>query len=249
MKAAASKMEGIPRPGHIFIGLIALGGLSMVTWAALERHPWHHSQFLLLLVIAVLASRLKLKLPGLNGNMSVNLPFVLIAAVQLSLFEALFIALASTVAQSLPKAGGKPQAIQMLFNVSTMAVALGTGHWILLQGFVSRAPWTSTSLLLSLAAASFFLAQTIPVATIISLTEGGRMLRIWSTIFHLSFPYYVLSAGVTSLVTTASHRIGWQIPLLVLPVMYGVYRSYRLFFGRGETPALPIALAKAAGAQ
>jgi hypothetical protein len=31
--------------------------------------------------------------------------------------------------------------------------------------------------------------------------------------------------------------------------MYGVYRSYRLYFGREEAPARPLALAKAAGAE
>ena len=76
-----------------------------------------------------------------------------------------------------------------------------------------------------------------------------RNQRRWSSIFHLSFPYYVLSAGVTSLVTSASHRIGWQIPLLVLPTMYGVNKSYRLYFGRAEALARPIASAKAAGAK
>jgi hypothetical protein len=59
----------------------------------------------------------------------------------------------------------------------------------------------------------------------------------------------VLSAGVTSLVTTASHRIGWQIPLFVLPTMYGVYNSYRLYFDRAQVPARPIALAKRAAAE
>ena len=46
-----------------------------------------YSQFLVIFALALIASRLKVKLPGLNGNMSVNLPFILIAAVQLSLFE------------------------------------------------------------------------------------------------------------------------------------------------------------------
>ena len=99
----------------------------MVTCAALERHPWYHYQFLLLLVIAVLASRLKLKLPGLNGNMSVNLPFILIAQAQLSPAEALIIACTSTLVQCLPKAGAKFKPVQVLFNVSTMAIAAELG--------------------------------------------------------------------------------------------------------------------------
>ena len=239
-------MTSQPKVAKFFIGLMALGGLVSLTRGLLQMHPFHHAQFGTLLVLAMLAARLKLKLPGLHGNMSVYVPFILIAIVDLSLFEALTIAMASTVAQCFPKDDGKPKAIQTLFNVSAVAVAVGLAE-LTLQGRIPLpTAWISDPLLLSLAAASFFLAQTIPVAIIISLTEGGNAPRIWSSICNLSFPYYVLSAGVTSLVTTASHRIGWQIPLLVLPVMFGVYRSYRLYFGQAVGASQSMALAKRA---
>jgi hypothetical protein len=95
--------------------------------------------------------------------------------------------------------------------------------------------------------ATVFLVQTMPVAAIISLTEGGRILRVWSSLFQLSFPYYALSAGVTSMVTTVSRHVSWQIPLLVLLAMYAVYRSYQLYFGGVLPQAHPIAIAKGAG--
>jgi len=241
-------MPRASRMARLFICFVILCGLSALCYGVLQVHTLHYFRFLTTLAIALVASRLKLKLPGLNGTMSVNLPFILIAVVELGLFEALMIALASTVAQCFPKGRVRPNAMQTLFNVSTMAVAVGLAGRI----FQSRMPPptapVSGSLLLVLAAATFFLVQTIPVATIISLTEGGNALRIWSSIVHLSFPYYVLSAGVASMVTTASRHWGWQIPLSILPVMYGVYRSYRLYFDRGETRVRPIALAKAAAA-
>ena len=242
-------MTSQPKVAKLFIGLMVLGGLLSLSYGLLQIHPLHHFRFLSLLFIALVASRLKLKLPGLTGNMSVNLPFILIAVVELTLFEALIIALASTVAQCFPKNGGMLSAVKTLFNVSTMAVAVGLARLI----FEGRMPLptalVSSSLLLVLAGATFFLVQTLPVATIIALTEGGTMPRIWSSIVHLSFPYYVLSAGVASIVTTASQHWGWQIPLLVLAVMYGVYRAYRVYFGQSETSAHPIALAKAAAAE
>src|ERR1700739_4093734 len=128
------QMEPSSRPMQMFIALIALLGLTTAGYAALQMHPWHHYQFLTLLVIGVAASRLKLKLPGLEGNMSVNLPFILIAFVQLSLPEALLIAIASTVAQCLPKHGGKPKPVQVLFNVNTIALATGLGWCALAFG-------------------------------------------------------------------------------------------------------------------
>ena len=235
-------MKSQSKVAKFFIGLMVLGGLASLSDGLLHMHPWHPAQFATMLVLAILAARLKLKLPGLNGNMSVYVPFILIAVVDLSLFEALMIAMASTVAQCFPKDGGKPKAVQTLFNVSSVAVAVGLAE-LTLQGRIPLpTAWVSDPLLMSLAAASFFLAQTIPVAIIISLTEGGNAPQIWSSICNLSFPYYVLSAGVTSLVTTAGHRIGWQIPLLVLPVMFGVYRSYRLYFGRAVGASQSMAL-------
>ena len=234
-------------PARVLLAVMTAGGFMVVLYDTLHKQPLHPLQFGLLVLIAVVASRFKVKLPGLNGNMSVNLPFILIAMIELSVFEALIVALCSTAAQCLPKRCGKLKAIQVLFNVSTMAVAVGLAGLIFQARMPLPTAWVSGSLLLVLAGATFFLVQTIPVAAIISLTEGGRVLRIWSSIFHLSFPYYVLSAGVTSIVTTASHRIGWPIPFLVLPAMYGVYRSYRLYFGQAATLTCTVVLAKAAG--
>jgi hypothetical protein len=235
-------------PARVLFAVMTAGGFMVLLYDTLHQQPLHPLQFGLLVLIAVVASRFKVKLPGLNGNMSVNLPFILIAMVELSLLEALIVALCSTATQCLPKRGGKFKPIQILFNVSTMAVAVGLGGWISHHSLLTHATWSSASLGLVLAGASFFLAQTIPVAMIISLTEGGRALQIWCSIFQLSFPYYALSTGITSMATNAAPHASTQVPLLVLLVMFATYRSYRLYFGRGETTARPLAMAKAAGA-
>src|SRR5205807_3884740 len=187
--------EGMKSASHsasVFVGFVAMCAAVMLGHSLLRMKPLHGFEFLSVLFLAVLTSRMKVKLPGVTGDMSMNLPFLLIAVVQLSLVEALLIALASTVAQCFPKAGGKPKAVQMLFNVSVVAVAVGLGGLIFHHKLPLRIAWSSDSLLV-MAAATVFLVQTMPVATIISLTEGGRILRIWSSIFQLSFPYYVLS--------------------------------------------------------
>jgi hypothetical protein len=78
----------------------------------------------------------------------------------------------------------------MIFNVSTMAIAIGLASAILHGGTHLLSASSSVAKLLVLAGAGLLLAQTLPVATIISLTEGGSLLRIWLHIFQLSFPYY-----------------------------------------------------------
>ena len=148
--------------------------------------------------------------------MAVNLPFLLIAAAQLSMLEALLVALPSCGVQCLPKGGGKLKPVQVIFNLSTTGVA------------VAAASLIGTHFAL-LAAAGYFLAQTVPVACIIGFTEGGAIHKIWCSIAHCSFPFYVLSAGITS-IATSSTQLGWQVPLVGLPVLYAIYRSYEFYF-------------------
>jgi MASE9 protein len=211
-------------------GLMATTAIVVTARALSQWHPRQYWPALMLMAIAAVASRFKLKLPGLNSNMSVNLPFILIATVELPLFEALMVSLVSIFVQCYPEGQNKLKAMQLLFNLSSMAMAVDIGSWVFRHNGLGAPTWASTPLLLVLVAAGFFCAQTIPVAAVIALTEGGKLVKIWSSIVHLSFPYYVLSAGVTSIVATASAHLGWQIPLLTLPVMYGVYHSFRLYF-------------------
>src|SRR5713226_7221407 len=108
-------MVSVSRSAWIFIGFVIFCGVSALSYGALQMHNMHHLPFLALLVTALVTSRLKLKLPGLNGNMSVNLPFIMMAVAELSLSEALIVALASTMAQCFSKDRGRLKMVQTLF--------------------------------------------------------------------------------------------------------------------------------------
>lgn len=231
-----------------FIGLMALAAIAGTAYAGLASHTLHLSYALAVLALAAATSRMKIKLPGIDGNMSVNLPFLLMAVVNLSALEAVFIASVSTVVQCWPKPGSKFKPEQMLFNVSMMAFATSMANLIWNAGWLGRAAWASEPLMLASATAAFFVGQTAPVAGIIKLAEGAAMRRVWLGIVQLSLPYYVLSAGMTSMVNMVSHHWGWQAALVVFPVMYGIHRSYRLYFGNAAEALRTAPLARAAGA-
>jgi hypothetical protein len=235
-------MKRNTRHTQTFIGLMALAAIAGTVYASLASHLLHPSYSLALLALAAVTSRMKIKLPGIDGNMSVNLPFLLMAVVNLSALEAVLIASVSTIVQCWPKQGSKLKPEQMLFNVSMMAFATSLANLIWNAGWLGRAAWASEPLMLASATAAFFLGQTAPVAGIIKLAEGAALRRVWLSIVQLSFPYYVVSAGMTSMVDMVSHHLGWPAALMVFPVMYGIHHSYRLYFGRVvealRTPAL-----------
>ena len=231
-----------------FIGGMVLAALVGTTYAGLASHALHPAYALAVLALAAATSRMKIKLPGIDGNMSVNLPFLLMAVVNLSALEAVFIACLSTVVQCWPKSGGKFKPEQMVFNISMMAFATSTANLIWNAGWLGKTAWASEPLMLASATAAFFVGQTAPVAGIIKLAEGAAMRRVWLGIVQLSFPYYVLSAGMTSMVNLASRHYGWQAALVIFPMMFGVYHSYRLYFGRAAEALPTQPLARAAGA-
>jgi hypothetical protein len=237
-----------PRLTKTFIGGMLVAAIAGTAYAGFSSHTLHPTYALAVLALAAATSRMKIKLPGIDGNMSVNLPFLLMAVVNLSALEAVFIASLSTVVQCWPKADGKFKPEQMLFNVSMMAFATSMANLIWNAGWLGKTAWASEPLMLASATAAFFLGQTAPVAGILKVAEGAAMRRVWLNIVQLSFPYYVLSAGMTSMVNMVSHHWGWQAALVGFPVMYGIHRSYRLYFVRAAEALSTPPLVRAASA-
>jgi hypothetical protein len=235
----------VKRSAQIFITLMILSGFAVLAQAVLHAQSADHVRFVSFLLVACLAARLKVKLPGLTGSMSVNLPFILVAVAEMNASEALAIACFSTFVQCLPRATQKFNTVQAIFNFCNMALAVGVtrlmfGHEAL-NNLIS-----SHGLLLALAAGAFFVVNTVPVAIVISLTEAKNALQVWGDIFQLSFPYFVASAAIAGLVLTATAKIGWQVPLFVLPVMFGVFHSYKRYFGGAQELAPAPLAARAA---
>jgi len=222
-------MKNITISAKLFIGAIAAVGVAALAGGLLRWECKDPVRFLSFLIIAMVASRLKIKLPGTTGNMSVNLPFILIAVAELSFPETVLIAAFSAFIQGLPAKGWRMKPVQALFNVSTLVVAVAVADLVFRYsaGIPSLA---AKSLLIALAGAAFLVADTVPVAGVIALTENLNPLRVWREMLTLTFSYFALSAGIAAIAATATHYVGWQTPLLVLPVMAGAYVSYRRYF-------------------
>jgi hypothetical protein len=232
----------------VFIGLMFGAAVAGTAWAGWNSHMLHGYYALALLALSAVTSRMKVKLPGIDGNMSVNLPFVLTAVVSLSAIEAVAIASVATAVQCWPKPDAKFKPEQMVFNVSMMALASSIASLVLKTQWLSGSVWVSAATMPVLATVTLFAGQTVSVATIVAIGKGEAMHRIWWNLAHLSFPYYVVSAGVTSMLQSVSHHPGWVLALAVCPVMYGIHRSYRLYFGWLVEYLRPVGLARGASA-
>jgi hypothetical protein len=230
----------------MFVAIIAISGLLVLGLAVLNTRAVPTGRFVSFLLVACLAARLKIKLPGLTGTMSVNLPFILLAAAEMSLAEALVVGFISTVIQCIPRDKQKINPVQVAFSCSTIMLAVAVTRLVYASTAVA-AMVPSAHLRLAVAAAGYSLVNTVLIASVIGLTEAVNALQTWIQMVQLSFPYLVASAGIAGLALTMAPEIAWQVPLAVLPVMAGIFRSYRRYFAtlasanEGSTEASPMA--------
>jgi len=231
-----------------FIGAMTMAAVSVAGYAAHTNHTLHTYFALAVLALAATTSRMKVKLPGINGNMSVNLPFLLTAIVNLSAAEAILIACVSTAVQCWPRKNAKFNPQQMLFNLSMMTFACSAASLVFHVEWFGRQQWSPSVLGFAMATMALFLGQTLPVAGIVAVSEGKSAGSVWWNLAHLSFPYYVVSVGIMSMVQAMSSHLGWGLALAAFPVMYGIHRSYRVYFSHMAESIRPETMVRAAGA-
>ena len=216
----------------LFIGITAALGMAVLSSALWHWQSADLTRFVCYLLVAVLASGLKVQLPGIDGTMSVNFLFILLGVVELSLPETLLIGCTATLVQSAWQARKKLDPIKVAFNVFGMMVNASALCYVTYHYFDAR--MAAKPVLLMVAALIFFLANTLPVSFVIALTENKSARKIWSECYFWSFPYYMVGAAAVGLVGVINRRAGWQTSLLVLPLIYWVYRSYRFYLARLE---------------
>jgi putative nucleotidyltransferase with HDIG domain len=217
-----------------FIAAMAVAACACFVPAFFHWQSSDSIKFICYLVAAALASSLKVSLPGIEGTLSVNFLFTLLGILELSFPETLLMGLASTLAQFYWKPTRQVKLVQLVFNLSqvTVSSAVAYGAYKLMVIYVLHAPGP---LALLVAAIIHFGCNTAATSTIIGLTEDKPIANVWAQSHLWLFPYYMVGAAVAGLVNFLNKHIGWQSSLLILPPIYLMYRSYRLYLGKLET--------------
>ncbi len=226
----------------LFIGVTAAIGVSVFAYALAHWQSTGLERFACYLIIAVLSSGLKIQLPGIDGTMSVNFLFILLGVLELSLPETLIVGCTATLVQCLWQARQKIAPAKVVFNVFMMANAIALSYFTYHR--LAKVLGENTPVLLVVTALLFFLANTLPVSVIISLTEGKSPRRVWADCHFWSFPYYMVGAAIVFAVGFVNRHAGWQTSLLVLPPIYWVYRSYQLYLGKLEAEKKQVEIEK-----
>jgi len=216
----------------LYIGSILTAGALCVLygvggWTCAD--PVH---FLCHAALALIASGLKVSLPGVTGTMSVSYVFVLLSMMDFSYPETTVVACLAIAAQSLWKTRSRPRVLQIAFNLASMTLAVSAGYAVY-HLFSERGQ--ALPLRIAAAATCYFLSNTLSVAGVVSLTEGKSLRKVWRECYFWSYAYYLVGGGIAAVISVCNRRLGWQTVFLALPVVYIIFRSYRLYLGKLES--------------
>src|SRR5947207_4451148 len=156
MSAHSHSWKPLSAGAKAFIGLVVFAGTATLLYGAIHQSSKNIAEFICYLGIAILASRLKVNLPGITGTLSVNFLFILIGVLELSFSETLILGAVSMVAQCLYP--DRPRAIQFTFNVCTGSVSTALAYLVFHHPLMNLII-DSRPVLLGLAATVYFIAN------------------------------------------------------------------------------------------
>jgi diguanylate cyclase (GGDEF)-like protein/putative nucleotidyltransferase with HDIG domain len=216
-----------------FVCLNAIAALGC--FAAALVHPAFSGsgEYFCYLAIVLLGSTLKVTLPGIDGTLSVSFIFLFLGMLEMSFAETLALGVASVFVQSYWHTSKRLKTIHVIFNISQLTASTSAAFWAF-QWLSGHALREQRPLALAGAASVYFLLNTCAMATVISLSDKKSVRKVWIEGYLWSFPYYLIGAAIAGFVDYLNRQIGWQTSLLTLPVIYVVYRSYRLYLGKLE---------------
>jgi len=221
----------LPVGGQVFVGLVIAAGTACLLQGTIHQNSKNIAEFICYTGVAILASRLQVTLPGIPGTLSVNFLFILVGIAELGYSEALTLGAVAMLAQSLYP--GRPRPIQVTFNICNGSLSTAAAYLFYHNTFCNEIIG-NRPVILCLTASIYFVVNVGCVTAVISFGEDRPLQKILMDCYFWCFPYYLVGAGIAGAISWINHRFNWETSLLFVPVIYLIYRSYRLYLSQLE---------------
>ncbi|MBZ5673477.1 MAG: diguanylate cyclase [Acidobacteriia bacterium] len=172
-------------------------------------------------VLAVLAGFLRIRLRGFGTRLSMRFFVVLLSMSALSWPLTVAIACLSALVESAASIKPRPTWKVTAFHgaVAGLATSAACATYHVSGG-------VSSPLLMVLAAIVYFIVSSVALAKFNA--------RVWKQSFFWTFPHYAAGGGAAGLLTIADRHNGWQITLLVAPMLYWMVHAFKMYLDRIE---------------
>jgi diguanylate cyclase (GGDEF)-like protein/putative nucleotidyltransferase with HDIG domain len=230
-------MKDLPIPARLFVtAVLAAGTLILVLFA--PHAIANPLLFAILLACSSLASALKVRLPlATSGStMSVSYAVDFAALLLLGANETMIVAAVSAWSQCTFRTESRTAPFRTAFSMASLVLTVkAAGVVYALLGGVTA---TSGLSLLTIpkplvgAATTYFVFNTLLIATAIGLSTRQSIARIWNENFLWSAPSYFVGAGAAAIAASVIDQGGYWWASLVAAPLYLTYRTYKVYMGR-----------------
>ncbi len=221
----------MPSLAKAYIAIIAAVATAVLIVVATRWTPEGLGRFFLFFALAMVASAMKIRLPGFKTTISINFVFILIGIALFSFGETILIGLGGALVQSLWNTQTRPKPVQLVFNGACLTVCTAAAFWTS-HDVLAMLGINSLAAMMVLGACVYVVMNTGLVSLVISLAEARPLKEIGSSCYEWTFPYFLVGAAVAGLASAASHGSNLGATLLVVPAMYFVYVYYRMHIVR-----------------
>src|SRR5713101_3532465 len=181
----------MPSLAKAYIAMIAVAGAVALTVAAYRWNPENFGHFVLFFALAMIASTMKIRLPGLKTSISTNFVFILVGIALFSLGETVLIGLGGALVQSLWRPLQRPKPVQIIFNGACLTVCTAAAFWAshALPALVGS---NSAAAMMTVGACVYVVLNTGLVSLVISLAERRPLKQVWPSCYEWTFPYFLV---------------------------------------------------------
>ncbi len=235
-------MKTLPMAARVYVGGVIGVGTALLAWHfpvqafSDTRRLW---LFILLLFLSAITSIFKVNLPltRSGSTMSVSYAVDFASLLLLGPDETMIVAAASAYSQCTFRIKERNPLHRTLFSMACLVItvqAAGAAYY-LLDGVVGLFTMVTLPKPLVGAATTYFVVNTLAIATAIALSTSQSIFKIWNENFLWSAPSYFVGAGAAALATwmVTGWSAHWITPLAVAP-LYLTYRTYKVYLGRIE---------------
>src|SRR5229473_65820 len=221
----------MPSLAKAYIAIIAAVATVVLIVVASRWNPENLAHFVMFFALAMVASTMKIRLPGFKTTISTNFVFILAGIALFSFGETVLIGLGGALVQSLWKTQSRPKPVQVVFNAACLTVCTAAAFWAS-HSVPAMLGLNSMAAMMVLGACVYVVLNTGLVSLVISLAEGRPLREVWSSCYEWAFPYFLVGSAVAGLASAAGHGTNLGLTLLVVPVMYFVYLYYKMHIVR-----------------
>jgi signal transduction histidine kinase/CheY-like chemotaxis protein len=213
----------------VYLFAILTLGSPIFLWALVHWRCDDPLRFASFLTAGIIASILKIRLPGVTETFSVSVLVITVAIAHLTLSEAVAISAVATLVQCSWHARAKPRTIQVAFSACALAIS------VVASALVFAYVRTRTFEIIGMGVIAFvyFATNSFLIAAIISLTERKPLLAVWNG-NRWALAYNCVGASLAWLLGTLPRALQWELPIICLPLVYLVYRWNRIYLGQME---------------